>query len=304
MKLPPLKEPGRKSKKPPKPRIVKVLRPKIPSYIFIHATLEKAIEVGKRVELSPLRKRFERYADATPKADDKEKSEQEKRKAAAEAILNQYVTIAHTQMQRFIDWVEKNPHELELVTAADLDLSKDDRVEVLDGDFKGMVGYLKVEPRKDSNVVMVQMEKFYFTFNVDPKLLKVIEFAKGTDHLTKKMQRAEKYVDEAMADFIVRKELVPNRVEQLRSYYMRFGETKISSETQRFRHVMILFRIYTILCMEEKRAETEQIIAEKILPRYAKKAIAAKNKKVDSTLRKYNEYVELFEETKKARRRG
>lgn len=272
-------------------------RPKIPCYIFIHSSLAKAIEVGQKVGLAPLRKRVDRYADASPEtAAETDNSVKETRRPVEEEV--RYVTIPDNEMRVFMEFVNNHEHELKMYSAAHIDLDKDDKVRIIGGDYEGCEGYLKTEARRDGGKVIVAVGEMNIEVEADPEHIAVIEFGRQNDHFTKKMQRIEKHVDDAMELYRAGQPVAQHKRRQLVSYYRRFGETIVPSDMQRFRHMLILYRIYTVLEMPEEREAMYQTIMENVLPLYEKKCKNAIRHNIKSFLRRHREYVRMVKETR------
>lgn len=236
-------------------------QPVIPTYLFVRGSLKDVIEKGKELQFAPMRKHM----------------------AVGEIWNQDYVTVSDKDMHLFQQATELFRHDINFYDASVIDLEKDDRVIFLDGILKGTQGYLKSEQGRDGGVVVVPLNQndsesnLFYSVTVKPESLGVIQFARGNQHFLDKHKSIRKVVDEAMTAYCQGESISPKQRERMLSYVFRFSQLKPNTDIQRANHLMLLYRIYTILELFIQRDEIGQKIQDKVLQSFGDR-VEAKEK--------------------------
>lgn len=272
-----------------------VERPAVPGYIFVRSTLETAAELSKSVDL-PLWKKpvssipadsstRETSAEKSPVTLQEYKEQQRKRTEERKAAeIDRYYTIPDPAMHAFIRAVELNTQDIKLLDASDIDLQKDDEVEITAGDYKGTRGFLKVVNGKSGGVVVVPLNTtsskdsslrqqqdtknalLYYGIPVQATEIAILSFAKGSRRATDQLNRAKTVVDDMLASYIKGDTITSSQRNRLLGYIQRYRDTQFDRPIQRANLGVLLYRIYSILELYMERDTIKQQLVEEIFP--------------------------------------
>lgn len=283
--------------------------PIVSGYIFVHAPLKEARELGKAVNMAPLRRKVEPL--------NKEELESpiqtpHERKAAEE---RQYYAIRDAEMRQFMRAIDLCTNGFQLFDASSINMEKDDQVIILDGELKGTRGYLKSEQGKEGGLVMVPLglnnESNTVPVTPTPLLcygipakaeqIGITAFAKGNRHARDNMKAAFYTAAEAMSFYRSGKDIPLHLHQRLVTHLRRFQNVQFDTNIQRAKHQMLLYRIYTLLELEPQRQKTETLLAEHIIPDYERRVQKSKKRGFCDTEKTFANYLALRDETIEAR---
>ena len=250
----------------------------VPGYIFVHAGLDEAINLGKAIDMSLWRRQHPLQVDAsTILTEDSHDLKEYKALKLAERTAT-YYTIDDDAMRQLIRVVELSTLDFHILDASDIDLQKDDFVEIIDGDFKGTRGYLKSINGSGGGVIVVPLEEesrshnggriTLFCYGIPAKSseISILSFAKGTRRSTVLMHHAHTMVDELMKTYTEGKNLTPQQTNRLLGYAHRYNRTEFDRPIQRANQALLLYRIYTILELSTERTPIEAKLINEIFP--------------------------------------
>lgn len=299
-----------------------VERPVVPCYIFVHAGLDEAINLGKAFDMSLWRRQQPLQVDASKfmTEDSRDLKEYKALKLAERTAA--YYTIDEEAMHQLIRVVELGTLDFHILDASDIDLQKDDFVEIAEGDFKGLRGYLKTVNGKGGVIVVPLMEESPInhnpsTLNPQPSTinpqpssithsipllyygipakatdLSILSFPTGSQRATDLLRLAQLAVDGMMADYANGKKLTVRQTNQLLGYVRRFRHTQFDRPIQRTVQALLLYRIYTILEISTERTAVGEKLEQEIFPDCRQRVELSRNRdreKAEKTLQSYLE---------------
>ena len=237
-------------------------QPMVPGYIFVHANLDDAIALGKKVEMNLWRKRLADI-DTTVTA-----NTSYERKALDES---NYYSIKDNVMRQFIRAVEVSSHDFKILDASHIDLAKDDYVEIIAGNFKGYKGYLKSVNGSNGGLVIVPLEaesgadipsNSLLNYGISAKSCEVaiLSFAKGSRRATDQLNHASEVVGRVMKAYAKGETITEQQKTRLRGYIQRFSQVKLERHIQQIRLALMLYRIYTVLELDAERDNIGKIL--------------------------------------------
>lgn len=231
-------------------------RPVVPGYIFVHASLHDALALGKRIGLNLWRKKVSVQDIATG------------------GIVG-YHTVTDDAMRTFMRAVDIHSQDLMLLDASEIDLLKDDFVEINKGDFKGVRGHLKSINGSSGGVVVVPLtdgdEKssrtlFHYGIPAHSSEISIISFAQGSRRATDLIRQAKKTVDTVMDAYVAGQKITGAQHNRLMGYVHRFSKTQLERPIQRANLALLMYRVYTILNLKNERATIAHQLENEIFP--------------------------------------
>lgn len=306
-----------------------VERPAVPGYIFVRSTLEVAAELSKSVDLPLWKKPVSGIpADSSTRETSAEKSlvtlqeykklqrkRTEERKAAE---IDRYYTIPDPAMHAFIRAVELNTQDIKLLDASDIDLQKDDEVEITAGDYKGTRGFLKVVNGKSGGVVVVPLNTtsskdsslrqqqdtknalLYYGIPVQATEIAILSFAKGSRRATDQLNRAKTVVDDMLASYIKGDTITSSQRNRLLGYIQRYRDTQFDRPIQRANLGVLLYRIYSILELYMERDTIKQQLVEEIFPDCLRRIEGLRERDRKTAQKTYQSYLDQTAEAEEA----
>lgn len=306
-----------------------VERPAVPGYIFVRSTLETAAELSKSVDL-PLWKKpvssipadsstRETSAEKSPVTLQEYKEQQRKRTEERKAAeIDRYYTIPDPAMHAFIRAVELNTQDIKLLDASDIDLQKDDEVEITAGDYKGTRGFLKVVNGKSGGVVVVPLNTtsskdsslrqqqdtknalLYYGIPVQATEIAILSFAKGSRRATDQLNRAKTVVDDMLASYIKGDTITSSQRNRLLGYIQRYRDTQFDRPIQRANLGVLLYRIYSILELYMERDTIKQQLVEEIFPDCLRRIEGLRERDRKTAQKTYQSYLDQTAEAEEA----
>jgi len=224
--------------------------------------------------------------------------------------IKQYYSVSDEDMRWFMQAVELKNQNIEVYDATCIDLQKDDEVVIKDGLFKGVRGYLKTSQGKDGGVVVVPLnakqgryKRSVLACGIPAKVseIGVLRFAKGNRHASDIMRSATKVVDKAMREYAAGNALPVVLVDQMMSYLHRFEEAKWATDIQRGNHLLLLYRIHTILDNTTSRELIGQQIRHEVIPAFDERIQDAQHRGRPDGHDKKEQYLALMAKADEAR---
>lgn len=306
-----------------------VERPAVPGYIFVRSTLEVAAELSKSVDLPLWKKPVSGIpADSSTRETSAEKSlvtlqeyKKLQRKRAEErqaAEIDRYYTIPDPAMRAFIRAVEFSAQDIKLLDASDIDLQKDDEVEITAGDYKGTRGFLKVVNGKSGGVVVVPLNTtsskdsslrqqqdtknalLYYGIPVQATEIAILSFAKGSRRATDQLNRAKTVVDDMLASYIKGDTITSSQRNRLLGYIQRYRDTQFDRPIQRANLGVLLYRIYSILELYMERDTIKQQLVEEIFPDCLRRIEGLRERDRKTAQKTYQSYLDQTAEAEEA----
>ncbi len=230
--------------------------PSTPGYIFVHAPLDQCIELARQLDIVMWKHR-DFQLDAKRMTDPKPLTFRERE--------SQYYWVRDVDMRHFMRAVEMHDLDVQVLDASNIDFQKDDRVVFLDGELKGVQGYLKTTQGKGGGVVVVPLNQdgslrstgICYTINAQPDELGIIAFASGNRHARDIMRSTQKVIDAAFASRKAGQPVTAAQRERLLGYVRRFSGVHLDTNIQKVNHFTLLDSIYQLLDMPMQRAEVQ-----------------------------------------------
>ena len=260
-------------------RVRYIDRPVVPGYIFVHAALQDALALGKKIGLNLWRKNSG---------------------AQFVAAGTSYHTVTDDAMRTFMRAVDVHSHDLKLLDASDIDLLKDDFVEICKGDFKGVRGHLKSVNGSSGGVVVVPLTDglgesmrtlFHYGIPTHSSEISIISFAKGSRHATDAIRQAKKTVDSVMMSYAAGQKISGAQHNRLKGYVHRFGQIQLERPIQRANLALLMYRVYTILELTREREATAQQLEQEIFPDCQRRIDSARDRDKRSAKATYDDYM-------------
>jgi len=306
-----------------------VERPAVPGYIFVRSTLEAAVELSKAVDLPLWKKPVSNItADSSTQESSAEKPpvtlqeyKEQQRKRAEErkaAEIDRYYTIPDSAMYSFIRAVELNTQNIRLLDACNIDLEKDDEVEITAGEYKGTRGFLKVVNGKSGGVVVVPLNisspedsslrqqqatknaLLYYGIPVQATEIAILSFAKGSRRATDQLNRAKTVVDGMLASYIKGDTITSSQRNRLLGYVHRYRDTQFDRPIQRANLGVLLYRIYSILELYMERDTIKKQLDEEIFPDCLHRIDELRERDRKTAQKTYQSYLDQTAEAEEA----
>lgn len=247
--------------------------PVMSGYIFVHAsyleTKEWARELGLYVMLNP-------FWEYTPNADDSSRQHEDPEAA-------QYLCIADKAMRPFMTAAELKACDLELFDPKVIDVHKDDLVEFISGELKGIRGYLKSGKGRNGGLVIVPLlpkqkmrsrhhrrhahkAPLSYSYKAHKDEVAIVAFAPGNRHAKDCVLDAKPLVDSAF-DSVCRDGTVDAATRERLLFFVRhYGRARLNTSIQAAHHYLLLYRIYAVLGLRNVGLELRGKIASQIVP--------------------------------------
>lgn len=242
-----------------------VTKPLVPGYIFVQTTFGKARTLSQTLGLNLWKRNVinqdESHADDPMREYSKERF---------------YHRIPDEQMKFFKLAVELYKQDLLLADISEIDLEQDDHVEIIDGEFKGVHGYLKTTQGKYGGMVIVPVsqdsemsgDSLCFTIEVPAEQIGIISFANGNRHASDNIRSAQRLVENYLKLYAGGEPVSEEMKKQLHRYLARFKDTRFRTDKLRASHLMLLYSIYTMLGNITLKDAVNEEINNKVLPAF------------------------------------
>ena len=278
-------------------KIEYVEKPCIPGYIFVNASIDDAIAMGRDVGLNPWKKR-----------------ESEGGNDANVDKSNRYNFITHTAMLQFMDIVSYFQDGIRTYDPSDIDPEENDLVEFISGTLAGRRGYIKSQERKEGGIVIVPISNdedgennddssslneesvrrnsfLHIGIEVTSDQYRIIRFANPVRN-NDIIKRTNQKVKELLKDYADGKIINEAQQKRLRGYAIRYAGAEMTTDIQRANLTLLLYRIYTILEDAAKRQEIEQQIRNNIIPAFDKRIENESGKRKEKVITKRAKFIE------------
>lgn len=295
-------------------RVVMREVPVLSGYVFVHASLDEAKAFAQDINLSIMLNPFwesDLESETTTTTDHNPSH-------GKAGQSSRYICIPHKAMQPFMKAAEIKSCNLNLFDPNVIDVQKDDYVEFVRGELKGVRGYLK--PGKGRNGGLVIVPLFHRTSAVDKTKTRkrkhivaplsyalsahqdevaVIAFAKGNRHAKDCVFDIKPVVNAAFENYVETGQIDPKTCEKLICYVRRYGQARLNTNIQRAQHLLTLYRINFILQNRHVCLELRRMITDEVLSDFYRRKAAALKRSNEQAARKLDVLLSEFEETDK-----
>lgn len=272
-----------------------VEQPCIPGYIFVHASLKDAIKLGKEVNMNLWKRNdntFVDVKDATSLAD---------RRLALE---HQYYSIPDRVMEMFIDVVTHFQNGIRVYDPAEIDVEQDDEVEFISGPLSGQHGYIRIENGKAGGIVIVPLPSseasasspqsrnlLHYGVHAKPAEFRIVRFANNARHKDC-IKVANAYAIKVLKAYTDGKPIEEKEGKRLRGYLVRYVDAEMNTDIQRVQHVLLMYRINTILEDYAMCARVRKHIEYDILPSYDRRIAMAYGNRKNRIIRQKKKFLQ------------
>lgn len=275
-----------------KTRIVIAERPMVPGYIFVHSTLQEALELGKELDIFLWQKRNFYFTDDTN-----------------HSVSDRYYSIPDKVMKRFIRVVECCQEDIELFDATDIDLQQNDEVEFISGPLKGQRGYVRTESRKAGGLVIVPLAAkdaqqgdadqidaadtkpfFHYGVHAEADSYRIVKFA-NNERSSRNIKHANANVKACLKAFAEGSVLAKSDEKRLKGYALRYAEVQMSTDIQRANLALLLYRVYTILEAERQKTRLMASIQQDVMPAFEARISNARGEHKASATRQKADFL-------------
>lgn len=298
-------------------------RPVIPGYIFIQGPLSDAQEIAKKVNLGLWMKNSRQRNSAALSKAEASSSGTVTLMSPVElrsAYEQQYHSISHKAMLRFMEVISYYKNDVKLYDPAEVDLEQNDEVEFVTGPMKGQRGYVRKENGKAGGLVIVPMStsqtsdkhkasdgvgkvrgSLCYGFKVSASEFRIVRFANNARH-TDCLKAVNARVKEILVAYGHGKTIDEKVQKKLKGYLMRYEEAEMSTSIQRANHILLLYRIYTILENKFMLLRVRQRINEEIIPAYDKRISTEHGERKGRVVRQKETFLKEVEDIEQVSR--
>ena len=148
-----------------------------------------------------------------------------------------YLTVADHDMERFQALATMLCHRVPCYSPGEIDLEKGDYVGIVGGPFQGLEGILISQQGSDGGRVAVNIanQLLAVTYQIEPRYIKVLRFAKGNKHVYDRLDAFAKRLDKAIAEHTATGTLSLSSTAALGYFIDRFGTAEIPGPKTRCR---------------------------------------------------------------------
>lgn len=171
------------------------------------------------------------------------------RKSKSKMDRTHLLVIPDKQMQMFMQTVGQYQNEVPFLQPSSDMLEKGDKVRIIGGPFEGVEGILLSQQGKDGGRILVRISDVLAvpTLEIEPQMIEVLEFAKGSHHFYQKMNSLAPRVEKAI-ELKRQGQLIPIELTQaINIFVKRFRNLQTSTLNSRVRFLSMLLQCYLIL---------------------------------------------------------
>ncbi|MBQ0047176.1 MAG: UpxY family transcription antiterminator [Prevotellaceae bacterium] len=175
------------------------------------------------------------------------------RKSKSKMDQKRLLVIPDKQMQMFMQTVGQYQNEVPFLQPSNDMLEKGDKVRIIGGPFEGVEGILLSQQGKDGGRILVRISDVLAvpTLEIEPQMIEVLEFAKGSHHFYQKMNSLAPRVEKAI-ELKRQGQLIPIELTQaINIFVKRFRNLQTSTLNSRVRFLSMLLQCYLILNLFE-----------------------------------------------------
>lgn len=171
------------------------------------------------------------------------------RKSKSKMDRTRLLVIPDKQMQMFMQTVGQYQNDVPFLQPSSDMLEKGDKVRIIGGPFEGVEGILLSQQGKDGGRILVRISDVLAvpTLDIEPQMIEVLEFAKGSHHFYQKMNSLAPRVEKAI-ELKRQGQLIPIELTQaINIFVKRFRNLQTSTLNSRVRFLSMLLQCYLIL---------------------------------------------------------
>ena len=171
------------------------------------------------------------------------------RKSKSKMDRTRILVIPDKQMQMFMQTVGQYQNDVPFLQPSSDMLEKGDKVRIIGGPFEGVEGILLSQQGKDGGRILVRISDVLAvpTLEIEPQMIEVLEFAKGSHHFYQKMNSLAPRVEKAI-ELKRQGHLIPIELTQaINIFVKRFRNLQTSTLNSRVRFLSMLLQCYLIL---------------------------------------------------------
>lgn len=185
-----------------------VKQPKVLNYLFVLATRAQVDKLSVEKSVSPVYSH--RNKDEIRKSSDK------------------WLTVPNSQMHMLMTVIQNNDSVVNFSALDEQLLKKGDRVEVIDGPFKGIEGVLLTSQGAKGGKVYVSLSNTEGLLSalVPEDYLRVVEFSRSNDHFYRKIEAFEKILNEAVETYRMQQYLDTDQRANLQMFLTRYDRLR------------------------------------------------------------------------------
>ena len=175
------------------------------------------------------------------------------RKSKSKMDQKRLLVIPDKQMQMFMQTVGQYQNDVPFLQPSSDMLEKGDKVRIIGGPFEGVEGILLSQQGKDGGRILVRISDVLAvpTLEIEPQMIEVLEFAKGSHHFYQKMNSLAPRVEKAI-ELKRQGQLIPIELTQaINIFVKRFRNLQTSTLNSRVRFLSMLLQCYLILNLFE-----------------------------------------------------
>lgn len=190
------------------------------------------------------------------------------RKSKSKMDQKRLLVIPDKQMQMFMQTVGQYQNDVPFLQPSSDMLEKGDKVRIIGGPFEGVEGILLSQQGKDGGRILVRISDVLAvpTLEIEPQMIEVLEFAKGSHHFYQKMNSLAPRVEKAI-ELKRQGQLIPIELTQaINIFVKRFRNLQTSTLNSRVRFLSMLLQCYLILNLFED-AKTIKNEIEQLQPK-------------------------------------
>lgn len=198
------------------------------------------------------------------------------RKSKSKMDQKRLLVIPDKQMQMFMQTVGQYQNDVPFLQPSSDMLEKGDKVRIIGGPFEGVEGILLSQQGKDGGRILVRISDVLAvpTLEIEPQMIEVLEFAKGSHHFYQKMNSLAPRVEKAI-ELKRQGQLIPIELTQaINIFVKRFRNLQTSTLNSRVRFLSMLLQCYLILNLFEDAKKIKNEI-EQLQPKLKSESMLA-----------------------------
>lgn len=198
------------------------------------------------------------------------------RKSKSKMDRTRLLVIPDKQMQMFMQTVGQYQNDVPFLQPSSDMLEKGDKVRIIGGPFEGVEGILLSQQGKDGGRILVRISDVLAvpTLEIEPQMIEVLKFAKGSHHFYQKMNSLAPRVEKAI-ELKRQGHLIPIELTQaINIFVKRFRNLQTSTLNSRVRFLSMLLQCYLILNLFEDAKKIKYEI-ENLQPRLKSESMLA-----------------------------
>ena len=178
------------------------------------------------------------------------------REHTPDGTIGPHLVVPEIQMRSFIQAVEQYTEDIPFIAPTPEMLTKGDRVRIIGGPFRGIVGLLESHKGKDGGRVIVRIGNLIAipTVEISAEFIEVLEFAPEGRHLYQKLDSFQPRLYRAVELRETGEPVPPELIGYLQIFTRRFANLTVSAINAKARFLSYLMLAYAVIERDDKHS--------------------------------------------------